>query len=115
MRSTLISVISKNIYLLRLLTYCSVRSDNCCEIANSKVLFRLFLHFKLSLSSLLCVSVDVFLQGGIKAVVWTDTFQMLVIFTGFIVVIVSGTITVGGWGVIWAKAFEGKRFTNDIE
>ncbi|KAL8583175.1 hypothetical protein ACOMHN_046559 [Nucella lapillus] len=53
--------------------------------------------------------------GGIKAVVWTDTFQTLVIMAGFLTMIVRGTITVGGWGVVMDRAFEGKRFTWDLD
>ena len=54
-------------------------------------------------------------QGGIKAVVWTDAFQTLVILAGFLTVIIRGTILVGGWDVVMERAKEGGRFTWDVE
>lgn len=36
------------------------------------------------------------LQGGMKAVVWTDVFQVVVMLTGFWVVLARGTMLVGG-------------------
>ena len=35
-------------------------------------------------------------QGGIKAVIWTDTFQMIVMFGSFIAVIIKGNYDAGG-------------------
>lgn len=40
-------------------------------------------------------------QGGIKAVVWTDTWQILVMFIAVVVVVILGTIAVGGPAVVW--------------
>ena len=54
-------------------------------------------------------------QGGIKAVVWTDAFQMLVILAGFLALVLRGASNVGGWGVVMERAFEGRRFSWDIE
>lgn len=35
-------------------------------------------------------------QGGMKAVVWTDVFQVVVMLTGFWAVLARGTVLVGG-------------------
>lgn len=49
------------------------------------------------------------IKGGIKAVVWTDVFQTIVIFGALITVIVKGTIDVGGLSEVWLKAKESQR------
>ena len=48
-------------------------------------------------------------QGGLKAVMWTDTFQMLIIMGGFIAVLVQGSEEVGGFNEIWETARKGGR------
>uniref|UniRef100_A0A182TME0 Sodium-coupled monocarboxylate transporter 1 n=1 Tax=Anopheles melas TaxID=34690 RepID=A0A182TME0_9DIPT len=48
-------------------------------------------------------------QGGIKAVVFTDAWQMVVMFISVVVVVIIGTIAVGGLGVIWERSMEGGR------
>ncbi|KAB1267310.1 Sodium-dependent multivitamin transporter [Camelus dromedarius] len=45
-----------------------------------------------------------FLQGGLKAVIWTDVFQTLVMFLGQLVVIIVGSAKVGGLGHVWDVA-----------
>ncbi|XP_074847667.1 sodium-dependent multivitamin transporter isoform X2 [Carettochelys insculpta] len=44
--------------------------------------------------------------GGLKAVIWTDVFQTLVMFAGQVAVIVVGTVKVGGLGRVWQLAAE---------
>lgn len=39
--------------------------------------------------------------GGLKAVIWTDVFQTLVMFLGQLVVIIVGSVKVGGMGRVW--------------
>ncbi|XP_041496095.1 sodium-dependent multivitamin transporter-like [Microtus oregoni] len=39
--------------------------------------------------------------GGLKAVIWTDVFQTLVMFLGQLVVIIVGSARVGGLGHVW--------------
>ncbi|XP_064614238.1 sodium-coupled monocarboxylate transporter 2-like [Liolophura sinensis] len=39
--------------------------------------------------------------GGMKAVVWTDVFQAVVMLTGLLAVVIQGTISVGGFGEVW--------------
>uniref|UniRef100_A0A8B9PDT3 Solute carrier family 5 member 12 n=1 Tax=Apteryx owenii TaxID=8824 RepID=A0A8B9PDT3_APTOW len=47
--------------------------------------------------------------GGLKAVVWTDAFQMIVMVVGFATVLIRGTILNGGPTNIWQCASEGSR------
>ncbi|XP_022109169.1 sodium-coupled monocarboxylate transporter 1-like [Acanthaster planci] len=47
--------------------------------------------------------------GGIKAVVWTDVFQTLVMFAGLLAVIIQGSIVFGGFQNIWQINQEGGR------
>ncbi|XP_077488579.1 sodium-coupled monocarboxylate transporter 2-like [Amblyomma americanum] len=47
--------------------------------------------------------------GGIKAVVWTDVVQMVLIYVGYIMVIVSGLYHLGGFGNMWRIAGDGGR------
>lgn len=48
-------------------------------------------------------------QGGLKAVVWTDAFQMIVMVAGFVTVLIRGTILNGGAAKVWENAYEGSR------
>lgn len=43
-----------------------------------------------------CLPLCHILQGGMKAVVWTDVFQVVVMLTGFWAVLARGTVLVGG-------------------
>uniref|UniRef100_A0A8C3U3B4 Solute carrier family 5 member 12 n=1 Tax=Catharus ustulatus TaxID=91951 RepID=A0A8C3U3B4_CATUS len=47
--------------------------------------------------------------GGLKAVVWTDAFQMIVMVTGFMTVLIQGTSLNGGSTKVWEDAHEGSR------
>ncbi|CAD5116252.1 unnamed protein product [Dimorphilus gyrociliatus] len=47
--------------------------------------------------------------GGMKAVVWTDVFQMLLMFCGMLAVIIKGSISVGGMNEVWKIADRGGR------
>ncbi|XP_065305227.2 sodium-coupled monocarboxylate transporter 2-like [Dermacentor albipictus] len=47
--------------------------------------------------------------GGIKAVVWTDVVQMVLIYAGYTMVIASGISHLGGFGAMWEIANEGGR------
>ncbi|RMB97852.1 hypothetical protein DUI87_25330 [Hirundo rustica rustica] len=48
-------------------------------------------------------------QGGLKAVVWTDAFQMIVMVAGFVTVLIRGTSLNGGSTKVWEDAHEGSR------
>uniref|UniRef100_A0A131XL39 Putative sodium/solute symporter n=1 Tax=Hyalomma excavatum TaxID=257692 RepID=A0A131XL39_9ACAR len=47
--------------------------------------------------------------GGMKAVVWTDAFQMTVMILGMLSVVVWGAVKVGGFGDVWETAVNGGR------
>ncbi|CAF0982331.1 unnamed protein product [Brachionus calyciflorus] len=47
--------------------------------------------------------------GGIKAVIWTDTFQVIVMFSGLFAVIIKGIIKVGGISEVWQRIYDSER------
>ncbi|CAG7836014.1 unnamed protein product [Allacma fusca] len=47
--------------------------------------------------------------GGMKAVMWTDTFQVVVMFGSMLVVIIKGAIDIGGDSAVWEAASQGNR------
>lgn len=47
--------------------------------------------------------------GGLKAVVWTDVIQTLIMFGAMALVLIKGTLDIGGPGVVWQKAQETAR------
>ncbi|XP_078257581.1 sodium-coupled monocarboxylate transporter 1-like [Rhinoraja longicauda] len=47
--------------------------------------------------------------GGIKAVVWTDVFQLCVMLIGLLTVLIQGSIHIGGFEKIWNIAENGGR------
>ncbi|XP_007561874.1 sodium-dependent multivitamin transporter isoform X1 [Poecilia formosa] len=49
--------------------------------------------------------------GGLKAVIWTDVFQTLVMFAGQIAVIIVGVERTGGMSEVWRKVKEGNRLS----
>lgn len=49
------------------------------------------------------------LQGGLKAVIWTDVFQMVIMLSGFVAVIVRGAMLQGGLGKIWDDNYKDGR------
>lgn len=52
-----------------------------------------------------------FLQGGLKAVIWTDVFQTLVMFLGQLAVIIVGSAKVGGLKRVWDVASQNDRIS----
>lgn len=48
-------------------------------------------------------------QGGIKAVVWTDTLQMILMIFGVLTVAIMGTREVGGVNNVWKRNEESGR------
>lgn len=48
-------------------------------------------------------------QGGLKAVIWTDVVQMVIMLAGFVAVIARGAVLQGGLTKIWEDAGEGGR------
>ncbi|XP_053700836.1 solute carrier family 5 member 6 isoform X2 [Synchiropus splendidus] len=49
--------------------------------------------------------------GGLKAVIWTDVIQTVVMFAGQLAVIVVGVQKAGGVGAVWNKALDGNRIS----
>uniref|UniRef100_H2YU24 Uncharacterized protein n=1 Tax=Ciona savignyi TaxID=51511 RepID=H2YU24_CIOSA len=47
--------------------------------------------------------------GGLKAVVWTDTFQTGIMFVGTLAVLIQGTIVAGGANQVWEALERGGR------
>ncbi|KAA0712705.1 Sodium-coupled monocarboxylate transporter 1 [Triplophysa tibetana] len=47
--------------------------------------------------------------GGLKAVIWTDVFQMVIMLTGFVAVIARGAALQGGLGRVWNDSYHGGR------
>ncbi|KAE8736781.1 hypothetical protein FOCC_FOCC017764 [Frankliniella occidentalis] len=43
-------------------------------------------------------------EGGLRAVVWTDTLQTVLMVLGVLAVLILGTISVGGVGVVFSRA-----------
>lgn len=50
-----------------------------------------------------------FFQGGLKAVMWTDAFQMIIIWIALLVLIIKSTIDVGGISYVFEKADDGGK------
>ena len=48
-------------------------------------------------------------QGGLKAVIWTDVMQMVIMLAGFVAVIARGAVLQGGLTNIWEDAGKGGR------
>lgn len=44
-----------------------------------------------------------------KAVVWTDFFQSLMMYASIIVIVVKGAFDLGGIDVVWQKSLDGQR------
>lgn len=53
--------------------------------------------------------VTCFVQGGLKAVIWTNVLQMVVILAGFVAVIARGAVLQGGLTKIFQHVDEGGR------
>ncbi|KAK9507166.1 hypothetical protein O3M35_007078 [Rhynocoris fuscipes] len=49
--------------------------------------------------------------GGVKAVIWTDTFQVGVLFVALIAVLTKGTLDIGGPSNVWQRSSEFNRTT----
>ena len=52
-------------------------------------------------------------QGGMKAVLWTDTFQVGMMMIGILTVLIRGSIEVGGFQKAWDIAYDSGRIVFD--
>jgi hypothetical protein len=48
-------------------------------------------------------------QGGIKAVMWTDTFQGAMMFVSFLAVIIKGNYDAGGSSIVFDRSYQSCR------
>ncbi|XP_027146451.1 sodium/iodide cotransporter isoform X2 [Larimichthys crocea] len=54
--------------------------------------------------------------GGMKAVIWTDVFQIVVMLSGFVAIFIQGTVLVGGPALVLEIAQNGSRINfNDFD
>lgn len=49
------------------------------------------------------------LQGGLKAVLWTDALQAVVMMGALFSLAICGVIEVGGFGVAWERSADTER------
>uniref|UniRef100_A0A3B4TXR3 Solute carrier family 5 member 5 n=1 Tax=Seriola dumerili TaxID=41447 RepID=A0A3B4TXR3_SERDU len=55
-------------------------------------------------------------SGGMKAVIWTDVFQIIVMLSGFVAILIQGTVLVGGPALVLEIAKNGSRINfNDFD
>uniref|UniRef100_A0A673ABF5 Solute carrier family 5 member 5 n=1 Tax=Sphaeramia orbicularis TaxID=375764 RepID=A0A673ABF5_9TELE len=55
-------------------------------------------------------------KGGMKAVIWTDVFQIVVMLSGFVAIFIQGTVLVGGPALVVEIARNGSRINfNDFD
>ncbi|KAK2170805.1 hypothetical protein NP493_1139g00018 [Ridgeia piscesae] len=47
--------------------------------------------------------------GGMKAVMWTDVFQVGIMFIGLFAIIIKGSVDHGGFGNIWKIMYDNDR------
>ena len=48
-------------------------------------------------------------QGGMRAVLWTDCFQVGMMLAGLFAVLIRGSMAVGGFGAAWDKMQQSGR------
>ena len=48
-------------------------------------------------------------QGGMKAVIWNDVFQAIVMLGGLVAILIVGTHKVGGFGNVFDRLEKGQR------
>ncbi|XP_071451826.1 sodium-coupled monocarboxylate transporter 1-like [Hetaerina americana] len=65
------------------------------------------IHWVTPIVSLVCIFYTTL--GGVKAVVWTDALQIVLMLGSLFAVVVLGTITFGGFETVWQRNAETKR------
>ena len=63
------------------------------------------LHVDLSCASIFLVCVFYTSVGGMKAVVWTDVFQLVFMFVSVLSIVIVATAAAGGPGHVWAVSY----------
>ncbi|XP_014217853.1 sodium-coupled monocarboxylate transporter 2-like [Copidosoma floridanum] len=92
-------------YVVVLIIYCSI------IIYAPAIAFSQLTGIELHLLTLVICTICIFYTslGGVKAVVWTDTFQFIFTFVGFVSILIIGVMKVGGFSNIWNASKEGGR------
>lgn len=54
-----------------------------------------------------------YMQGGLKAVMWTDAFQMIIVFIGLLALVIKATVEVGGFNYVWETAKQAGKLQAD--
>uniref|UniRef100_A0A671UG58 Solute carrier family 5 member 5 n=1 Tax=Sparus aurata TaxID=8175 RepID=A0A671UG58_SPAAU len=83
----------------------TVRKTSLCSLT----LFTTGLNMWVSLFSTGIICTLYTTLGGVKAVIWTDVFQIIVMFSGFVAISVHGTVLVGGPARVLEIANNGSR------
>ncbi|GAB6029398.1 Sodium-coupled monocarboxylate transporter 1 [Chamberlinius hualienensis] len=68
-------------------------------------------HFLVSMASICIICIIYSSLGGVSAVIWTDCFQVVIIFISLAAMVIKGTMAVGGASVIWERNRLGDRTT----
>lgn len=58
------------------------------------------------------LNLEKFSFSGLKAVIWTDTFQAVIMYAGLLALVIKGTMSVGGLRNVFRIADEGGRLAN---
>lgn len=45
----------------------------------------------------------------LRATVWIDTFQIMIMFSGLTILLIKGSIDIGGFGIVWSRAETANR------
>ena len=53
------------------------------------------------------------IQGGLKAVIWTDTVQVVIMYISMLTVIIKGDLDIGGTAEVWRRNAESGRVEFD--
>ena len=53
------------------------------------------------------------IQGGLKAVIWTDTVQVVIMYISMLTVIIKGDLDIGGTAEVWRRNAETGRVEFD--
>ncbi|KAF5299818.1 hypothetical protein FQA39_LY11355 [Lamprigera yunnana] len=93
-------IIANGIFLLPLLMYAPCLMLSQVSGVN--------LHIICPIMILICIFYTTI--GGVKAVIWVDTFQFVVTLITLIFVIITGTKLIGGVDNVYERALEGERF-----
>ena len=56
-----------------------------------------------------CPITDPLFQGGMRAVIWADTFQLFIMVAGMTAVVIQGSLRVGGITNVFRIAAQGGR------